>query len=59
MQQPTSQTGNSGLPPQAHTHCWHVFRGPLLMVVPDGHVVQKCCGCATTRVIHADHAKQP
>lgn len=39
-----------------HSHCWHIFRGPIWMVVPDGHIVQQCCECQTSRTIHADHA---
>lgn len=39
-----------------HEHCWHALRGPIWMVVPDGHTVQKCCGCNATRTIHVDHA---
>ena len=38
-----------------HEHCWHMHRGPIWMVVPDGHVVQKCCKCPHTRTIHGDH----
>lgn len=36
-------------------HCFHPFRGPLLMVVQDGHVVVKCCKCPETKTEHADH----
>lgn len=36
-------------------HCWHIFTGPLLMVVPDGHVVEKCCSCKAMRTIHRGH----
>jgi hypothetical protein len=42
-----------GLPD--HEHCFHAFHGALLMVIPDGHVVQKCCKCSATRTIHVDH----
>lgn len=38
-----------------HEHCWHMHRGPIWMVIPDGHVVQKCCKCPHTRTIHSDH----
>jgi len=41
-----------------HTHCWHLFRGALLMVVPDGHIVEKCCKCTATRSLHRDHAHE-
>ncbi len=41
-----------------HEHCFHALRGPIFMVVPDGHIVQKCCKCEATRVIHADHAHE-
>jgi hypothetical protein len=38
-----------------HDHCWHAYRGPIWMVIPDGHVLEKCCKCETTRLIHIDH----
>ena len=41
-----------------HKHCYHVFRGVIFMVVPDGHIVQKCCKCEAQRVIHTDHAHE-
>lgn len=49
--------GEDGLRDAAseHEHCWHAFRGPLMMVVPDGHVVETCCKCHKMRTIHADH----
>ena len=28
------------------------------MVVPDGHVVQKCCHCLAMRAVHAEHAHE-
>ena len=40
---------------QEHEHCYHALRGPIWMVVPDGHIVQKCCKCENRRTIHADH----
>lgn len=36
-------------------HCWHQKRGPIWMVVPDGHTVQECCKCHACRTIHVDH----
>ena len=37
-------------------HCWHLHTGPLLMVVPEGHVVEKCCQHPeATRLVHVDH----
>lgn len=39
-------------------HCFHNFSGPLMMVLPDGCVHQKCCRCFVTRNIHRDHAWQ-
>lgn len=39
-----------------HEHCYHAYHGPIHMVIPDGHTVQKCCKCGTTRAIHMDHA---
>lgn len=43
---------------QNHGHCWHAYQGPIWMVIPDGHVVQKCCQCPATRTIHQDHARE-
>lgn len=43
--------GNSG-----HQCCFHDYRGAIWMVIPDGHVLQKCCKCEATRLIHVDHA---
>lgn len=40
-----------------HDHCWHQYRGPILMVIPDGHTIQNCCKCPETRTIHIDHAR--
>lgn len=40
-----------------HEHCWHLFRGPLMMVMPDGHVAEKCCECQAMRTIHAGHSR--
>ena len=37
-------------------HCWHSRRGPIHMVVPDGHVVEECCRCHAHRTVHIDHA---
>lgn len=39
-----------------HQHCFHDYRGPIHMVIPDGHILQKCCRCTSTRTIHVDHA---
>jgi hypothetical protein len=36
-------------------HCYHVYRGPISMVVPDGHVVEKCCKCGLTTTVYAEH----
>ena len=41
-----------------HEHCWHVKRGPIWMVIPDGHVVQECCKCHSIRTTHADHLRE-
>lgn len=38
-------------------HCFHIVRGPWWMVVPDGHVLEKCCKCPRTRTVHAEHRK--
>jgi len=40
----------------SHQHCWHAHRGPIWMVVPNGHILQDCCKCHATRLIHVDHA---
>lgn len=39
----------------SHEHCWHIFGGPIWMVVPDGHVVEECCHCHQHRTIHIEH----
>lgn len=39
-------------------HCYHNFRGPIWMVIPDGHVVQKCCKCNDTIVVHIEHTNE-
>src|SRR5438094_5250299 len=41
--------------PTNHTHCWHVYRGAIWMVLPDGHVLEKCCLCPATRTVHVEH----
>lgn len=38
-----------------HEHCFHLFRGPIWMVMPDGYVLEKCCKCEQTRLVHAEH----
>ncbi len=43
---------------KSHEHCFHVYRGPIWMVIPDGHTVQKCCKCLTTRLVHVDHLNE-
>lgn len=40
-------------------HCWHAYQGMIHMVVPNGHVLQKCCHCEATRTVHADHVARP
>lgn len=39
-----------------HLHCWHAYRGAIFMVIPDGHMVQKCCKCPATRTVHVEHS---
>lgn len=39
-------------------HCWHISTKPIMMVVPDGHVVVACCHCQTTRTMHYDHFRE-
>lgn len=43
---------------EIHKHCYHPFGGVLSMVIPDGHVVQKCCKCPNTRTVHASHVPE-
>jgi hypothetical protein len=38
-----------------HTHCYHIYQESLMMVIPDGHVVQKCCKCECMQTVHQDH----
>lgn len=38
-----------------HKHCYHPRKGPIHMVVPDGHVVMECCKCSVMEVVHIDH----
>lgn len=35
------------------SHCWHSAAGPLLMVMPDGGIAQRCCKCQMRGVIDA------
>lgn len=42
----------------SHDHCWHAYCGPIWMVIPDGHTVQKCCKCPAMRTIHVDHVQR-
>jgi hypothetical protein len=37
-------------------HCWHAHEGPYMMVLRDGHILQKCCKCQGTRTVHRAHA---
>lgn len=41
---------------QLHEHHWHAFEGPTMIVLKDGHILQKCCQREATRQIHQDHA---
>lgn len=41
-----------------HTHCYHYHTGPLHMVIPDGHVVLKCCSCGSIKTEHGEHFLQ-
>lgn len=40
-----------------HEHCMHPFTGVLHMVVPDGHVVEKCCKCPHMETRHVAHER--
>jgi hypothetical protein len=37
-------------------HCWHPQEGPYMMVLRDGHILQKCCKCGAGRQVHRAHA---
>jgi hypothetical protein len=28
------------------------------MVIPDGHILEKCCQCPTTRLVHMEHRNE-
>lgn len=45
----------TGAPLKEHQHCYHISTKPIMMVVPDGYVVQKCCKCESVRTIHSAH----
>lgn len=38
-----------------HEHCLHPYMGPIWMVIPDGHVLMKCCRCGHGETKHPDH----
>lgn len=40
-------------------HCLHSYTGPILMVVPNGHVVLKCCQCKCMVTRHPGHLGDP
>jgi hypothetical protein len=42
---------------EAHDHCFHPYQGPIMQVVPDGHVVLKCCKCDAKKVVHKEHIR--
>lgn len=44
-----------GKPIKDHEHCYHASTRPIMMLIPDGHTVQKCCECPATRTVHVDH----
>lgn len=37
------------------TCCYHVFRGAIHMVIPEGHAVLQCCKCHNIVTKHSDH----
>lgn len=41
--------------PVRHEHCYRPFGGPIHMVLPNGHVLMKCCHCESTETRHAAH----
>jgi hypothetical protein len=38
-----------------HQCCFHVLTGPIWMVLQDGHVPVKCCGCDNSKTMHREH----
>ena len=36
-------------------HCFHPYCGVIHMVIPDGHVLVKCCQCEHMETRHAAH----
>jgi hypothetical protein len=41
-----------------HKHCFHTYNGIIHMVIPDGHILEKCCQCPTTRLVHMEHRNE-
>ena len=41
----------------ACNHCWHPFEGTFMMVLHSGEMLQECCKCHATQVVHRAHAK--
>ena len=39
------------------SHCWHLFTGPLWMVLRNGEMVEECCLCKEHRVVHREHTR--
>lgn len=38
-----------------HQHCYHLFTGPIMVVIKPDYVLEKCCSCGATRQSHRDH----
>lgn len=39
----------------SHEHCLRRYEGVIHMVIPDGHVLLKCCKCDHAEMRHHDH----
>jgi hypothetical protein len=46
---------NERVGPAPHWHCMRPYEGVLHMVVPNGHVVVKCCECPHMETRHMAH----
>ena len=50
--QPTKTVTNSPAEKERCDHCYHRHTGPLMMVIKDGHIVERCCKCGCLRQVH-------
>lgn len=51
MRHPTDRASRTWDGPECE-HLWYPFNGPIHMVIPDGHVLQKCDRCQEMRTVH-------